>query len=213
MAAGPATRRAHCRPRRRRPPCSPLPLLLPPAVRWQWVSALALLGHHRLPLLGSPLPQQVNASLRLRGQRGAESLERYGAQRGTNFPREFAALTTLGPGPARLRGWFMVRLQGPRAGPGRERSDGGWEDGYVSTNKCVVRRDSPGLSGNWLKDLHRRVGNGLPRAVVTALGCWSSRSVWTMLSYVGFGFWVVLCGGRIRRSSRVPSISGYPVIL
>ena len=128
-------------------------------------------------------------------------------------PQPPAPPPSVGPGPARLRGWFMVRLQGPRAGPGRERSDGGWEDGYVSTNKCVVRRDSPGLSGNWLKDLHRRVGNGLPRAVVTALGCWSSRSVWTMLSYVGFGFWVVLCGGRIRRSSRVPSISGYPVIL
>ena len=36
--------------------------------------------------------------------------------------------------------------------------------------------------------------NRLPRTVVMAPSCQSSRSVWTTLSDVGFGFWVVLCG-------------------
>jgi len=34
----------------------------------------------------------------------------------------------------------------------------------------------------------------MPRAVVTAPSCWSSRSVWRMPSDIGFEFWVVLCG-------------------
>ena len=38
--------------------------------------------------------------------------------------------------------------------------------------------------------------NRLPRAVGMALSCWCSKSVWIMLSDSGFGFWVVLCGGR-----------------
>jgi len=36
----------------------------------------------------------------------------------------------------------------------------------------------------------------LPRAVITALNCWCSRSVWTVFSDIGLGFWVVLCGAR-----------------
>ena len=36
--------------------------------------------------------------------------------------------------------------------------------------------------------------NSLPRAVGTAPNCWSLGSVWTVLSDIGFGFWVVLCG-------------------
>jgi len=38
--------------------------------------------------------------------------------------------------------------------------------------------------------------NRLPRAGGMALSCWCSTSFWTMLSDTGFGFWVVLCGGR-----------------
>jgi len=57
-------------------------------------------------------------------------------------------------------------------------------------------------------------GHGLPRAVGTALSCCSSRSIWTPLLDVGFGFWVVQCGARSwTQSSWVPSNSGYSVIL
>ena len=37
----------------------------------------------------------------------------------------------------------------------------------------------------------------LPRDVLMALSCRSSRSVWTVLSGTGSGFGVVLCGARI----------------
>lgn len=50
---------------------------------------------------------------------------------------------------------------------------------------------------------------------VTAPGCRSLRSVWTMFSDVGFEFWVVLRGARgwTRRSLWIPSHSGYCVLL
>ena len=38
--------------------------------------------------------------------------------------------------------------------------------------------------------------NRLPGAVGTAPSCQSSRSVWIILSDVGFEFWVVLCVAR-----------------
>lgn len=38
--------------------------------------------------------------------------------------------------------------------------------------------------------------NRLPRVLLTASSCRSSRRVWTPLSEMGFGFWVGLCGGR-----------------
>ena len=41
-----------------------------------------------------------------------------------------------------------------------------------------------------------RPWNRLPRAVGMAPSCPSSRNIWKMLSDVGFGFWVVLCGAR-----------------
>lgn len=55
----------------------------------------------------------------------------------------------------------------------------------------------------------------LPRAVVTALNCWSSRSGWTALSGIGFEFQVILCGAWhwTRWSFWVPSNSGYSMIL
>ena len=38
--------------------------------------------------------------------------------------------------------------------------------------------------------------NWLSRAVIVALSCQSSRSIWTTLSDMGFEFCMVLCGGR-----------------
>jgi len=39
--------------------------------------------------------------------------------------------------------------------------------------------------------------NRLPRAVVTAPGCQSSKSIWTILLDMGFEFLMVLYGARI----------------
>jgi len=40
-------------------------------------------------------------------------------------------------------------------------------------------------------------GTGSPEVCwVTNPSCWSSRSIWTMLSDIGFDVWVVLCGAR-----------------
>jgi len=42
--------------------------------------------------------------------------------------------------------------------------------------------------------LHNRKSRKLLRAMGTALNCWRSRSIWTLLSGTGFGFGVVLYG-------------------
>ena len=57
--------------------------------------------------------------------------------------------------------------------------------------------------------------NRLPRAVGTALSCWSSRSIWTALSDIGFECWMVLYGARswTQWSLLVPSNLRFSVIL
>ena len=45
-----------------------------------------------------------------------------------------------------------------------------------------------------------------------ASSCWSSRSIWTTLSDIGFEFWVVLCGAR-SSFLWVPSDVGYFALL
>jgi len=48
------------------------------------------------------------------------------------------------------------------------------------------------------KELHQRAVGMEQAAQSNGHGpeCWSSRSVWTLLSDIEFGFWVVLCGAR-----------------
>jgi len=52
----------------------------------------------------------------------------------------------------------------------------------------VLGKDYPPESG-WAQ-------KRFPRAVDMALGCWSSRSIWAVLSGTGFDFWMVLRGAK-----------------
>ena len=75
-------------------------------------------------------------------------------------------------------------------------------------------RDSWGLGRGSMPQ--RAVGTEqLPRAVVAAPSCWTSRSTWTALSALWSNFWVVLCGARswTQWSLQIPSNSSYSTIL
>jgi len=66
----------------------------------------------------------------------------------------------------------------------------------ASGKKAATREVQVGYQENVL---HRRVTghwNRLPKEVVTALICWSSRSIWTTPSDTWRNYWVMMCGDR-----------------
>jgi len=102
----------------------------------------------------------------------------------------------VGPRTEELRGGLMAATAPHREwrGSAELRSLWQWQGlgdrhGAVSGEGQVGVREMPYFRG-------QRALKRLPRAVDTALSCWSSGSIFTQLADTGFGFWVVLCEAR-----------------
>jgi len=81
------------------------------------------------------------------------------------------------------------------AAPQRELCSLGTATGPEGMAQSCVREGQVGVRGRFCIR-GQWAWNRPPMAVNMALSCQSSRNLLTILSDVGFGFWVVLCGAR-----------------
>ena len=115
--------------------------------------------------------------------------------KGKMYEERLRSLGLFSPERSRLRGGLMVAAAPYREQRGSAELCSVTARGPEGTAWSCVRGGATGGEGKvctrgWW------AWNGLPRAMGTALSCWSSRSVWTALSDIGFGFGMVLYGAR-----------------